>query len=524
MLASELQLQIGQRQSVKVFQDVDAIPYGSDWHKEIQNALSQSSFLIPIVTPGFFQSEWCCYEVTRFREREQELGRDDLIFPLIYVPVKDIRADEVHDASVLDLLNSRQRIDFSGLRFRSLDDEQVSMMLSALATSIRAALRKPTSEIDARRQAEAAARRKAEAEAEARREAEEEAARGQAEAAARLEAEAEVRREAEEAVARVQAEAAARLEAEAEARREAEEAAARDQAEAAARLKAETEARRKAEEAAARVQAEAAARLEAEAEARREAEAEAARVQAEDAARLKAEAEARRKAEAAAARVQAEDAARLKAEAEARRKAEAAAARGQAEAAARLKAEAEARRKAKQETHGRTDQEARRTTDNNAGMRAAANLTLTVEASTGAPTGDDTPRQKAARTSFNEGLAHYRNGRDDLAIEKFRNAVELDPDFVLAVKNLEIAIAGKAAKRTTRRTKMRQAVFRAARSCFELGNHDEAIRHCNELIRLDPSDAEALYQRGLAFHAMGEQARALADLDKSRQLGGGRDR
>ena len=474
MLASELQLQIGQRQSVKVFQDVDAIPYGSDWHKEIQNALSQSSFLIPIVTPGFFQSEWCCYEVTRFREREQELGRDDLIFPLIYVPVKDIRADEVHDASVLDLLNSRQRIDFSGLRFRSLDDEQVSMMLSALATSIRAALRKPTSEIDARRQAEAAARRKAEAEAEARREAEEEAARGQAEAAARLEAEAEVRREAEEAVARVQAEAAARLEAEAEARREAEEAAARDQAEAAARLKAETEARRKAEEAAARVQAEAAARLEAEAEARREAEAEAARVQAED--------------------------------------------------AARLKAEAEARRKAKQETHGRTDQEARRTTDNNAGMRAAANLTLTVEASTGAPTGDDTPRQKAARTSFNEGLAHYRNGRDDLAIEKFRNAVELDPDFVLAVKNLEIAIAGKAAKRTTRRTKMRQAVFRAARSCFELGNHDEAIRHCNELIRLDPSDAEALYQRGLAFHAMGEQARALADLDKSRQLGGGRDR
>ena len=40
MLASELQLQIGQRQSVKVFQDVDAIPYGSDWHKEIQNALS----------------------------------------------------------------------------------------------------------------------------------------------------------------------------------------------------------------------------------------------------------------------------------------------------------------------------------------------------------------------------------------------------------------------------------------------------------------------------------------------------
>ncbi len=397
MLASELQLQIGQRQSVKVFQDVDAIPYGSDWHKEIQNALSQSSFLIPIVTPGFFQSEWCCYEVTRFREREQELGRDDLIFPLIYVPVKDIRADEVHDASVLDLLNSRQRIDFSGLRFRSLDDEQVSMMLSALATSIRAALRKPTSEIDARRQAEAAARRKAEAEA------------------------------------------------------------------------------------------------------RREAEEEAARVQAEEAARLEAEAEARRKAEEAAARVQ-------------------------AEAAARRKAEAEARRKAKQATHARTDQEARRTTDNDAGTRAAANLTLTVEASTGAPTGDDTPRQKAARTSFNEGLAHYRNGRDDLAIEKFRNAVELDPDFVLAVKNLEIAIAGKAAKRATRRTKMRQAVFRAARSCFELGNHDEAIRHCNELIRLDPSDAEALYQRGLAFHAMGEQARALADLDKSRQLGGGRDR
>jgi TIR domain len=74
LLADELQLLIGRRQPVHLWQDVAAIPHGSDWLKEIHKALDASSFFIPIVTPAFLESEMCSLEVMRFREREQSLG------------------------------------------------------------------------------------------------------------------------------------------------------------------------------------------------------------------------------------------------------------------------------------------------------------------------------------------------------------------------------------------------------------------------------------------------------------------
>jgi formylglycine-generating enzyme required for sulfatase activity len=142
LLADELQLQIGRRQQVHIFQDVAAIPHGSDWLKEIHSALGRASFLIPIVTPAFLESEMCCLEVSRFREREAELGRDDLIFPFVYIDLKDIHASEVHDPAVLTLLKSRQWFDFSLSRHRPPDSEEVAAKLAAFAASVRFALRK----------------------------------------------------------------------------------------------------------------------------------------------------------------------------------------------------------------------------------------------------------------------------------------------------------------------------------------------------------------------------------------------
>jgi len=142
LLADELQLLIGRRQQVHIFQDVAAIPHGADWLKEIHKALGESSFLIPIVTPAFLESEMCCLEVTHFHQREQELGRGDLIFPFRYIDVSDMERKEAHDPAVLDLLNSRQWFDFAPLRHRPPDTEEVATRLAALAGSIRAALRR----------------------------------------------------------------------------------------------------------------------------------------------------------------------------------------------------------------------------------------------------------------------------------------------------------------------------------------------------------------------------------------------
>ncbi|MGD0433764.1 MAG: toll/interleukin-1 receptor domain-containing protein, partial [Acetobacteraceae bacterium] len=81
LLRDDLQRLVGREPDVRIFQDASAIPKGADWEERINEALDTASFIIPILTPAFLQSEWCCKEVLRFREREKALGRNNLIFP-----------------------------------------------------------------------------------------------------------------------------------------------------------------------------------------------------------------------------------------------------------------------------------------------------------------------------------------------------------------------------------------------------------------------------------------------------------
>ena len=73
-LFRELRQKVGGRRTVEIFQDTETIPFGSDWQNQIDAWLDAASFFIPIITPSFLQSEGCCYEVTRFRERAASLG------------------------------------------------------------------------------------------------------------------------------------------------------------------------------------------------------------------------------------------------------------------------------------------------------------------------------------------------------------------------------------------------------------------------------------------------------------------
>jgi formylglycine-generating enzyme required for sulfatase activity len=143
LLADELQQKIGRLPEVQIFQDVAAIPPGRDWERQIKEALTASSFFIPIVTPGFLQSEWCSREVLLFREQATMRGRDDLIFPLHYNDIGEfigIRRSECHDPAVLDFLRTLQWVDFRDLRLRSLDNEEVALWLDKVAGAICAAL------------------------------------------------------------------------------------------------------------------------------------------------------------------------------------------------------------------------------------------------------------------------------------------------------------------------------------------------------------------------------------------------
>jgi formylglycine-generating enzyme required for sulfatase activity len=144
LLRDDLQRLIGREPEVEIFQDATAIRKGADWEDRINEALDKASFIIPILTPAFLQSEWCCKEVLRFREREKALGRNNLIFPFHLTNTDHLdpgNPREVRDKTVHALLRSRQMLDFRPLELEDPTHRLVLRKLRELSESIYHALR-----------------------------------------------------------------------------------------------------------------------------------------------------------------------------------------------------------------------------------------------------------------------------------------------------------------------------------------------------------------------------------------------
>jgi formylglycine-generating enzyme required for sulfatase activity len=110
---------------VTLWQDVHAIPYGADWAAEIERTIGQTTFFIPIVTPRFLKSENCRDEFRSYRRRLLALGRDDLVFPVHYVDVENVRPEETVFGDDLTMLRRAQWIDFRPLFYGDVKSSDV---------------------------------------------------------------------------------------------------------------------------------------------------------------------------------------------------------------------------------------------------------------------------------------------------------------------------------------------------------------------------------------------------------------
>lgn len=81
----EQRLRIHYHNDVEIFQDTDDIKTGDRWQEKLNQALARSVFLIPVITPNFFQSEHCRIELESFFDKETELRRKDLVLPVLFV-------------------------------------------------------------------------------------------------------------------------------------------------------------------------------------------------------------------------------------------------------------------------------------------------------------------------------------------------------------------------------------------------------------------------------------------------------
>jgi hypothetical protein len=207
-IQNELAAQLGRSKvTFRLWQDKEAIAPGELWEEEIKAAVDQSAFFIPIVTPRAVNSDQRKFEFEAFLARERTLGRTDLVFPILYVPVPALEEEgRWRNHPVLSIIGKRQYVDWR--KFRYSDDltpamrEEVAGFASKIVKALHQTWLTPD---ERRRQEEAQAQVRAEEErrqreAEAKRRAEQEARRkkGEEERRRREEEEAKRRKKQEE--------------------------------------------------------------------------------------------------------------------------------------------------------------------------------------------------------------------------------------------------------------------------------------------------------------------------------------
>ncbi len=138
-LAGEVRIHTGRK--FLIFQDRDDIAWGQNWRSRIDQSIDSATFLIPVVTPGFFTSASCRGEVERFLERERILKRNDLILPIYYVDHPPFDSEKGRsDDPIMEAIHAHQYVDWRDLRFEPLTSAAVRKKLAAMAVRIRDAL------------------------------------------------------------------------------------------------------------------------------------------------------------------------------------------------------------------------------------------------------------------------------------------------------------------------------------------------------------------------------------------------
>jgi parallel beta-helix repeat protein len=138
-LESEVKMQTGR--PFPIFQDREDIRWGQNWKLRIGDSLDAATFLIPIVTPSFFESDACREELRTFLERESELGRADLVLPIYYVGVPALEDPEREgEDQLVDALRLREWADWRDLRFEAPSSPAVARKFVQLALQIRETL------------------------------------------------------------------------------------------------------------------------------------------------------------------------------------------------------------------------------------------------------------------------------------------------------------------------------------------------------------------------------------------------
>jgi hypothetical protein len=151
----ELRTQLGRNnENFKLWRDKDALSAGEQWREELKEAVSESVFFIQMVTPSAVNSNFCRFEFESFIERERELERDDLVFPILYVSVPELDAKPTSNDPVISIVKDRHYDDWRPIRYLDVNSTDVRRTVGQFCSVISKKLRLPWLSPEERRQIE----------------------------------------------------------------------------------------------------------------------------------------------------------------------------------------------------------------------------------------------------------------------------------------------------------------------------------------------------------------------------------
>lgn len=145
------------------------------------------------------------------------------------------------------------------------------------------------------------------------------------------------------------------------------------------------------------------------------------------------------------------------------------------------------------------------------------------------------PLSGDARAHFERGMEAYKADRDDEAVEAFKQAVQLEPEFAEAHYRLGLALnvvgqteesdkafeqALKLYEKMTRKDSKDANVFYFMGLCYEkLGKYDEAVKVLKEAVRNSPEeDDDKYYELAFAHFKIAQYDEAVKALNKAVEI------
>ena len=134
-LEGEISMLLGQ--DVDIFQDIRDLSTGDDWAETLKENVTKATFLIPVLSPRYFNRDWCREETLTFLRVAEENGLAPLVFPIRFVDY-----DPDPDCAVRAALEPYQYMDFRHWRFES-DPTKKARLENEFARDVKAKLKMP---------------------------------------------------------------------------------------------------------------------------------------------------------------------------------------------------------------------------------------------------------------------------------------------------------------------------------------------------------------------------------------------